>query len=136
MGFVTRKSKVKLSYLEDKPEVYKLQQLVYPSIRYKELIDYISNSASVPRSTIEASVEAIVQAITYFAINGHRVVSPEFGGFYVKTRSKTAKTFEDARIEKVLKSVRLAYAPTVDLRDLLNGTSVTIKNDGVYQLND
>ena len=57
MGLVKmRKSQRQLTYMEGKPTVYQLRQLIYAPIKEKDLIKYISQSANVPESTIEAAI--------------------------------------------------------------------------------
>ena len=41
MGLMYRKAKVKLTYREEKPEVYKLRQLTYPAVIYDQLLGMI-----------------------------------------------------------------------------------------------
>ena len=134
---------MKLNYRETKPTVYKVFQLTFAVIRYKQLIDYIANSSNVPRSTVEAAVQGIVQAIAYFAINGHRVVMPDFGGFYCKVKAKVAQTFNECEpyprkvagqqvAAGLLKSISLAFAPTADLRDLLKESGTEFVDQTTY----
>lgn len=123
-----------LNYRETKPEVFKLRQLIYPTIKEKDLIKYIANSANVPLSTIQAAVEAIGEAIAYFSINGHRVSIPNFGGFWVKVNVKSAATADEVTLKSV-KKCRLAYMPATELRELITTTSTAILNDAIYGIN-
>ena len=51
MGLVKmRKSQRQLTYMEGKPTVYQLKQLIYAPIKEKDLIKYISQSANVPET--------------------------------------------------------------------------------------
>lgn len=128
------RAKSRLTFREGKPEVYKLRQLIYPTIKEKDLIKYIANSANVPLSTIQAAVEAIGEAIAYFSINGHRVSIPNFGGFWVKVNVKAVPTAEEVTLETV-KKCRLAYAPATELRELITSTTTEILNDAIYGIN-
>ena len=38
MGLQYRKSKIKLNYLESKPDRYKIQQLTYPAVSFGQLV--------------------------------------------------------------------------------------------------
>ena len=54
MGLVKmRKSQRQLTYMEGKPTVYQLKQLIYAPIKEKDLIKYISQSANVPDAVSE-----------------------------------------------------------------------------------
>ena len=79
---------------------------------------------------MQACVEAIVQAILYFAIRGMRVTFPEFGGFYLQARSKTVKTESECTAE-TFKYTGLAFQPLGDLRKVISDTNVAI-TDAVY----
>ena len=92
MAFIVRKAKTRLTFREGKPEVHVMRRLIFPKVTGKQLIQYASNAAAIPPATMQACIEAIVQAIYYYAIRGMRVTFPEFGGFYLQVRSKTAKT--------------------------------------------
>ena len=136
MAIKMRKTPTRLNFYEGKPQVHLLRQLVYAPIKGKNLVKYIANSANVPVSTIEACISAIAEGIAYYAINGHRVVFPEFGGFYVTFRSKTKKTLAEVKVEDVVETVRLAFAPYEEIREEVASTGTTIVDDGVYGAGD
>ena len=41
MGMIARKAKMRLTFREEKPEVYKLRQLTYPQVTYDQLCGMI-----------------------------------------------------------------------------------------------
>ena len=125
-----RRAKV-LNYRDEKPTVYKLQQLTYPAIKEKDLVRYICNSSNIPESTLTACLKAIAEGIVYFAINGHRVVFDGFGGFYINVRTKTAKSEEALTAENIVSS-RLAYVPATELRELISAQGTEIVNNSQY----
>lgn len=126
-----RKAAVRLSMQEDKPTVFMLRQLTYPMVKPKDLVKYISNSANVPASTIEAAVAAIAEAIVYYAIRGCRVAFEGFGGFYVGVQTKVAQTLSECNAE-VIKGTRLLYAPNIDLRESLAEAGTDVVDEGLY----
>lgn len=130
MGIRYRKVATKLNMLEGKPTVYQLRQMVYPAISEKDLVKYAANAAAIPPSTMQACVEAIAQAIIYYAINGMRVVIPDFGGFYLAFRSKVATSPEDVNEESITYT-GLAFQPLSELRDLVNNTGESVV-DALY----
>lgn len=117
-------SKQKLNFMEDKPEVFKLRQVVYPTITEKALVEYIANSASIPRSTVKAAVAAIGEAISYFVINGHRVNFGDFGSFYLKFRSKTAATEDELKADMV-KHTTIGFQACTELAKMAKEVSVS-----------
>ena len=137
MGLVKmRKSQRQLTYMEGKPTVYQLRQLIYAPIKEKDLIKYISQSANVPESTIEAAILGIANGILYYAINGHQVTFPGFGGFWCSLKAKTAKTLAELDTKKVTKSLTLHFSPNEALRQVIAGSGTTIVDDGVYGIEE
>jgi nucleoid DNA-binding protein len=103
-----------------------MRRLIYPKVTGKQLVQYASNAAGIPPATMQACIEAIVQAIYYYAIRGMRVTFPEFGGFYLQVRSKTAKT-EDGISADSFTYTGLAFQPLGDLRKLISDTNVVVQ---------
>lgn len=130
MALYLRKAKMRLGFKEEKPEVNVLRRLTFPKVTGRQLVQYASNAAAIPPATMQACVEAIVQAILYFAIRGMRVTFPEFGGFYLQARSKTVKTESECTAE-TFKYTGLAFQPLGDLRKVISDTNVAI-TDAVY----
>ncbi len=123
MAIKYRIAKVKLNYLEEKPEVYKVQQLTYPVITENALIEYISRSTNLPKSTVLSCVTAIGQAISFFVINGHRVSFTAFGAFYLKVSTKVAKTFDECKADTVKKTT-IGFQSNSELTDLARRVEV------------
>lgn len=96
-----RRTTRKLSYLENKPVVYKLQQLTYPVVTSDNLMKYISQSANVPESSIRSCVAAIAQAIAYYVINGHAVHFDGFGTFNIRMQQKVQMEEDKVSVEKI-----------------------------------
>ncbi|MCR5042744.1 MAG: HU family DNA-binding protein [Bacteroidaceae bacterium] len=133
MGLVKmRKSQRQLTYMEGKPTVYQLKQLIYAPIKEKDLIKYISQSANVPESTIEAAILGIANGILYYAINGHQVTFPGFGGFWCSLKAKTARTLAELKTKDVTRSLVLHFSPNEALRQVIAGSGTTVVDDGVY----
>lgn len=113
-----------LNYDETKPTVYTIRQLCYPVIQEKALIEYISNSAAIPRATVKAAVAAISEAISYFVINGHRVNFQDFGSFYLKFKSKTAEKPEELQTDMV-KNITIGFQSCHEMAKLAKNTGVS-----------
>ena len=131
-----RKAAQTLHFNEGKPQGYHLTQLVYAPIKEKDLIKYISQSANVPESTIEAAILGIANGILYYAINGHQVTFPGFGGFWCSLKAKTAKRLSELKQVDVVKSLTLHFSPVEDLRQVIAGSGTTVVNDGVYGIEE
>ncbi len=132
MGIKMRKAATTLHFREGKPKGFKLSQLTYAPIREEDLIKYMAQSANVPESNIEAAVAAIIQGILYFAINGHQVTFPGFGGFYCSLKAKSTRRLSELKVKDVAKSLTLKYMPVSELRTRIAETGTTVITDGVY----
>ena len=124
MGLSYQAKAVTLAFKDGKPVTYKAQQVTYPTIKSKDLLAYASNAANVPLANIECCVQGLVEAIAYFCINGHRVVLPEVGGFYLGVKSKTVNLSEKLKVTQAVQSVRLLFAAGAELRDMMTDTPV------------
>lgn len=124
---------VQLSYKEGKPLAYKPTLMKYPTIKSDALIKYAANVANVPAANVESCVQGIIEAIAYFVINGHRVVLPGVGGFYLGVKSKAFDNVDELKIKDALKSVRLLFAPATGLREEMAevGTETVLGTIGV-----
>lgn len=113
-----RKVKQVLNFRETKPTVYKMRQLTYPVIKEEALLEYITNSAHIPASTLRACVTGMAQAIAYFVINGHRVCFDRFGSFYLGVKQKYVQSAEDLKLDN-LRRVRIMFAASDKMRKLM-----------------
>jgi len=106
--------------------VHVVRRLTYPKVTGKQLVQYAANAAAIPPATMQACIEAIVQAIYYYAIRGMRVTFPEFGGFYLQVRSKTARSSKELTADSFTYT-GLAFQPLGQLRKLIADTNVVVQ---------
>lgn len=123
MALITRKTKVTLNYLEEKPEVFKLQQIVLPAITTKQLIAECSNSCGVNPSQSKAVINALVDRLVHYMEIGHPVKVGEFGSFSPRIRTKVSTKLEKLSVENVKQKV-IRFIPGAALRDMIGETSV------------
>ena len=95
MGLQYRKGKVKLGYLEEKPEVYKAIQLTYPQVSYEQLVEEIAQSRGVNTNSTRAVVDALLNRLVHYMEIGHGVSLGTFGSFKPVFTSKCAKTLDE-----------------------------------------
>lgn len=127
--------KVKLNYLEEKPEVYKLCPLRGTVIHNKEITYYAAKAAHVPESTIKLAEEALFDAINYFCTNGHAVQMPGLGTFGMQFNTKVAKTKEESTDECINRKY-IRFWPKHEIRDLCSQKNVRIEVKDLLGLND
>ncbi|MBR1520718.1 MAG: HU family DNA-binding protein [Bacteroidaceae bacterium] len=123
MAVKYRSVKAILGYIEEKPQVWKVQKLTFPVIKENALVEYIANSAHIPKSTVKGCVLAISEAIAYFVINGHCVTFDSFGSFYLKVQTKVAQTLEECDAN-VIENTTLGFRANTKLAELANKTKV------------
>ena len=124
MALSYQKKGITLPYKEGKPVVYKVKQVAMPKIKSAALLAYAANVANIPVSNIESCVEGLIEAIAYFVINGHRVVLPEVGGFYLGVKSKAFELSANLNVKQAVQAVRPLFAPATELREQMNDAAV------------
>ena len=134
MGLQYRKAKVKLTYLEGKPEVYKLQQLTYPAVTDTQLIAEISQSQGVNSSQTKAVVDALLNRLVHYMEIGHGVSLGTFGSFKPVFTSKTVKTLDGLEGDEALKTVKVKkvqFFPGGDFKDMLKALSMNSAGEAI-----
>lgn len=117
-GVIYRKTKMVLNFRDDKPEVYKIAQISFPAVSYKQLVAECSNSCGVNPSQTQAVVTALLDRLVHYMEIGHPVQMGSFGSFKPTFRCKTAKKIEDADASTVTKKV-IRFFPGKDFRNML-----------------
>lgn len=123
MGLTYRKAKMKLTYLEEKPEVYKMRQLTFPPLTYKQLLSEVQVTG-VNANQTSAVVEALVNRMVFVLSLGHAVQLGAFGTFKPTFNSKVAKTLKETTTD-TLKVKKIQFYPGVAFRDMLDALSLT-----------
>ena len=133
MGLMYRKAKVKLTYLEEKPEVYKLRQLTYPAVTYDQLLGMIQ-IVGVNRAQTKAVVDALLQSLVHYMGIGHGVSLGTFGSFKPVFTSKTVKTLDGLEGDEALKTVKVKkvqFFPGGDFKDMLKALSMNSAGEAI-----
>ena len=128
-----RKAKVKLTYLEEKPEVYKLRQLTYPAVTYDQLLGMIQ-IVGVNRAQTKAVVDALLQSLVHYMEIGHGVSLGTFGSFKPMFTSKTVKTLDGLEGDEALKTVKVKkvqFFPGGDFKDMLKALSMNSAGEAI-----
>ena len=123
MGLQYRVKKVNLDLYKRKVEGYKVQFVNQPIIMEDNLVEYISNSAHIPRSMVRACTMAIADAITFYVINGHKVSFGKFGKFHLKVENTCVDTPEECLADTV-KRTTLCFTPSTDVKKVLDKASL------------
>lgn len=122
-GFVTRKRRMVLNYLEEKPEVFKLQQVVFPQIVFETLVEEIAQSCGVGMAQTQAVVSALLNRLVHYMQIGHAVNLGSFGTFKPTFRSKCATHLEKLSVDNItLKYIR--FIPGKKFKNMLANMNV------------
>lgn len=127
MGIQYRKTKITLNYREEKPQVYKLQQLTYPAVTFAQLVGECSSSCGVNPAQTKAVIDALVNRLVHYMEIGHGVSLGSFGSFKPVFVSKAVPTLDE--VEKTIggkgfkKKVR--FYPGGKFAQMLKGMAVT-----------
>ncbi|MBQ9666224.1 MAG: hypothetical protein IJV33_07120 [Bacteroidaceae bacterium] len=119
-----RRSKMKLGYLDEKPEVWGLHMLRGGVIDNDDIVAYASQAANVPADNVNLALQALLDAITYFVINGHTVQIPGLGSIGTITNVKVAQTLEEANADTIRKT-HIQFYPTDQVRELCSLKNVS-----------
>ena len=124
MGIQYRKSKIRLNFLDEKPSRYKIQQLTYPAVTFKQLVTECSKSCGVNPAQTQAVVDALVDRLVHYMEIGHGVQMGSFGTFKPTFTVKAVKDYEDADVSTV-KSRRVSFYPGKAFKDMLGELSIS-----------
>lgn len=116
-GMTYFRKKMRLTYRDGKPEVYKIQVVRGNVIGKDSIIPYAAKAAHVPETDIELAMNAFFDAIDYFCSNGHRVEVNGLGSFGTVTNTKVARSVEECNTETITKR-KIRMWPTGDLRTM------------------
>ena len=122
MGMMYRRAKVRLTYREEKPEVFKLRQLTYPQVSYEQLCGMIQ-IVGVNKAQTKAVVDALLQALVHYMELGHGVSLGQFGSFKPTFNSKTARSLKETTLETV-KVKKIQFYPGGAFKEILSNLSM------------
>ena len=112
-----------LSYKEDKPEVWKAQQISYPPIKVEALIKEISHSEGVNETMVQAVIIALLNRISHYVTIGHAVNVAPLGTFKPRIRTIVTQTKEDANTATV-KNVVCQFMPAKGFREQIKAINI------------
>ncbi len=125
--------KVKLSYLEGKPEKYRLHWKRATPMADEDITAYAAQMTHVPESAITLAQEALFDAITFFCVNGQSVQVPNLGTFSIQMDSSVVATAKEVGADTV-KRRRLRFYPKAKLRAACRLENIRIDIDDLLRL--
>lgn len=123
MGLIYRKAKMVLNYLEDKPNVYKAQQVTFPAVTFDQLVNECSLSCGVNAAQTKAVIDALTDRLVHYMEIGHPVKLGIFGSFKPFFSAKTAKKIDEVNGETIRKK-GIRFTPGRAFRNMLKELTV------------
>ncbi len=121
---------MKLSFLEEKPEVYKLRQLTFPQVTFAQLVKECSDSCGVNTAQTKAVLDALINRLVHYMEIGHGVRMGDFGSFKPVFTSKAAKTLEECD-ETTIRQKKVTFYPGKAFKDMLDDLTVTSASEAL-----
>ncbi|MBQ6751507.1 MAG: HU family DNA-binding protein [Bacteroidaceae bacterium] len=130
MGIQYRKAKMKLGFLEEKPEVFKLRQLTFPQVTFAQLVKECSDSCGINTAQTKAVLDALINRLVHYMEIGHGVRMGDFGSFKPVFTSKAAKTLEECD-EKTIRKKKVVFFPGKAFKDMLDELAITSASEAL-----
>ena len=104
--------------LEEKPEVYALQNIVLPKVTYADIVEEIAQTQGCSKAQTKAVVEAFLNRAVFVMKLGHPVSLGGVGSFKPTFNTKVATKLEKLSADNVtLKKIQ--YFPGKELKDMI-----------------
>ena len=112
---------------ENDPGVYRyvMKPEMYSSLNQTKVIREAALRSGVSQGVMKACWDAAGEVIKAWATEGHAVALPGLGTMRFGLRSKAVEKVEDVKTG-LIKSRRIIFTPSVDLKDELAATSIII----------
>ena len=112
---------------ENEPGVYRyvMKPEMYSSLNQSKVIREAALRSGVSQGVMKACWDAAGEVIKAWATEGHAVALPGLGTMRFGLRSKAVEKVEDVKTG-LIKSRRIIFTPSVDLKDELAATSIMI----------
>lgn len=119
-----RKSKMVLNFKEDKPTVYKAQQINYGTLGLDKLVIEIAHAEGVNETQTLSVITALVNRIAHYVELGYGVRVGDLGSFKLQMNAKTTLTKEDANASTI-RRFRVNFRPGKKLQDVAKTVTVS-----------
>ena len=130
MGLQYRKTKMKLSFMDEKPEHFKIRQLTYPAVSFEQLVAECSTACGVNAAQTRAVIDALVNRLVHYMEIGHGVQMGQFGSFKPVFTSKTAKTYDEADASTVTRK-KVHFYPGKLFRQMLSDMTIASASEAL-----
>ena len=98
---------------------------LYTPIKQSKVFEEASAHTGLSVAALKASWDAAGEVLKAWATEGHSVPLPGLGTMRFGVRSKAVEDIEDVK-SSLISSRRIIFTPSVELRNVLSGTSIQI----------
>ena len=118
---------LKFSKNENDPGVYRyvMKPELYTSLSQAKVIKEAALRSGVSQGVMQACWDAAGEVIKAWATEGHSVALPGLGTMRFGLRAKSVEDVNDVKT-KLIKTRRIIFTPSVDLKDELANTAIQI----------
>ena len=98
----------------------------YSTIGYDEIVAFAAKAASIPESDMRMTMEALMEAFSYYLCNGHSFKLDGVGTFSLSANTSTGDPTSPDCLEgaDAVKRLHINFLPDAGLRSLCNGLSI------------
>ena len=104
---------------------YVMQPELYTSLAQEKVIKEASLRSGISKGAMQACWDAAGEVIKAWATEGHSVALPGLGTMRFGLRAKAVENVNEVKT-KLIKTRRIIFTPSVDLKDELANTSIQI----------
>ena len=104
---------------------YVMSPEMYSNLSPSKVIKEAALRSGVSRGVMQACWDAAGEVIKAWATEGHSVALPGLGSMRFGLRAKSVEKVEDVKTS-LIKTRRIIFTPTVDLKDELKNTAIQI----------
>ena len=117
----------KVKFSKNDPGVwrYVMSPEMYSNLSPSKVIKEAALRSGVSRGVMQACWDAAGEVIKAWATEGHSVALPGLGSMRFGLRAKSVEKVEDVKTS-LIKTRRIIFTPTVDLKDELKNTAIQI----------
>ena len=133
MYFVSKQMPMTKIGTKEKELKYVLKHSSSGIVDEKDVVNFCHNHTQIPRATISASMDSIMQTIGHYLALGHSVKLGEIGIFYVTADARTVDSNTEAGLGQ-LRDVNIRFRPSKELQEQIRKADKEC--EGVYRIVD
>ena len=108
----------------------------YSTIPYDSIVEYASKAAGITENDMRLTMEALMEAFSYYLCNGHSFKIDGVGTFSLSANTKTGDPTSPDCLEgaDAVERLRINFLPDVKLKNLCNGLAIHTESENPNNL--